>query len=138
MNGIIKSLIIVSLAAVGVKIIKDKNKSIIEKIAERISQPISIDELANLYSEASDKIILEGIKEGYKFVGGKLIISLAENPNKLKIAVEIYYKDENDRWIKKHNQSIVSIKKLKEESINEIKSKNQIEYDLEEPGTQAI
>ena len=75
-----------------------------ESLKEMFRPNMSLEEIAEDYSEEIDKIILEEIKSGTTFIAGKFKI-LSVGKNDFALNVELYFKDSGGKWIKRAKTS---------------------------------
>jgi len=93
---------------------------------------MTIDELAESCSKELDKKIIEEKKKELKYVGG-ILKFLYKNEKFFTMGYELYFKNKQDKWVKVSADTEQEIDFLNEKSIEELKTKNKIEYDIEEP-----
>ena len=93
---------------------------------------MTIDELAESCSKELDKKIIEEKKKELKYVGGILKFSYKDEKF-FTMGYELYFQNKQDKWIKVSADTEQEIDFLNEKSIEELKKKNVIEYDIEEP-----
>ena len=93
---------------------------------------MTIDELAESCSKALDKKIIEEKKKELKYQGGILKFSYKDEKF-FTMGYELYFQNKQDKWIKVSADTEQEIDFLNEKSIEELKKKNVIEYDIEEP-----
>lgn len=107
-------------------------KGIFESIVILDNQ--ELDDVAKKYSRATDAIIVEGIREGYNFVGGRFRIGIIpRNTAKFEVSAEIYFQDKQNNWIKKSNVAELNMKKLTIEARKELENLGEIYFQVEEP-----
>lgn len=97
-----------------------------------LTEPKNLNEIIDAQSTSVDRYILNvEIEERLKFIGGKLHI---KNQSDMNIAffIELYFKNDQDEWIKKENTILVNKTKIKDESIIEIQ-KGITPYDISHP-----
>ena len=110
-----------------------KSEEVFDFLSNFIQQPKGLDEMVQLYSEATTRIIKIGKeKESLKFVGGNFKIELIDSA-KVKLSMEAYFKSIDDKWVKKENSSMLSTSKFTEEAYQEIKKERLITYELVDP-----
>lgn len=119
----------------GIKKFFDDPIQVIDMIKDMFSnEPKSLNDIARLYSKASDEIIIKTLeKEKFKYGGGKFHIKNLENNKEIEVSIELYFQDDNDNWIKKENKDLISADEFTEEALEELKKKKEITYNIEEP-----
>lgn len=96
--------------------------------------PLSLDDLANKFSNDTDRIIIEfEDREGLKFLGGKLIVSMDQNIDFFNFKLNIYFTTEDKRVILKEVNKKMPIILLTEDSCIILKTTKPIEYEVTEP-----
>lgn len=106
--------------------------SIFETVATLIEKPKSLEELLQLYSVATTKIIKSAKEEeNLSFVGGTFKIELVETH--IQLSMEAYFKSANEQWIKKENSSMIKPAQVTEDAFLEIKKDKALVYNLEDP-----
>lgn len=93
---------------------------------------MTIYELAESCSKELDKKIIEEKKKELKYQGGSLKFSY-KNEKFFTIGYELYFQNKQEKWVKVSADTEQEIDFLNEKSIEELKKKNTIEYDIEEP-----
>ncbi|MBR6013432.1 MAG: hypothetical protein IK062_06580 [Selenomonadaceae bacterium] len=75
-----------------------------DALKEILRPNMSLEEIAEDYSEEIDKIIIEELKTGSTFSAGKFKI-LSVGKNNFALDVELYFKDKDGKWIKRAKTS---------------------------------
>ncbi len=109
------------------------NKSdIIDELENLLTEPKNLNEIIDAQSTSVDRYILKvEIEEKVKFIGGKLHIKNQSDVN-IAFLIELYFKNNQDEWIKKENTILINKGKIKEESMIEIQ-KGITPYDISHP-----
>lgn len=107
-------------------------KRVIEKILD-VAFKSSINELAEIYSEDIDRIIVESEKnKKLLYIGGEFKVTYVTE-TVFSIKLSLYYKNENDQWVEESYVTSREMKMLKEESVKELKENKKIVYEIEHP-----
>ncbi|MGE6167592.1 hypothetical protein [Aeromonas rivipollensis] len=97
-----------------------------------LTEPKNLNEIIDAQSTSVDRYILKvEIEERVKFIGGKLHIKNQSDVN-IAFLIELYFKNNQDEWIKKENTILINKGKIKEESMIEIQ-KGITPYDISHP-----
>lgn len=75
-----------------------------DTLKEMLRPNMSLEEIAEDYSDNIDEIILEEEKTGTKFAAGKFKI-LSVGKENFALEVELYFKDKDGKWIKRQKTS---------------------------------
>lgn len=75
-----------------------------DALKEMLRPNMSLEEIAEDYSDNIDEIILEEEKTGTKFTAGKFKI-LSVGKENFALEVELYFKDKDGKWIKRKKTS---------------------------------
>lgn len=75
-----------------------------DALKEMLRPNMSLEEIAEDYSDNIDEIILEEEKTGTKFAAGKFKI-LSVGKENFALEVELYFKDKDGKWIKRQKTS---------------------------------
>ena len=94
---------------------------------------MSVEEWAEIAIEGVDKIKDRAVEdEGLRYVGGKLKFAMSEkSADKVAISFELYFQDDNDEWHKVGADSGIYSSGFTPESLEEIKSKGEILFEVE-------
>lgn len=89
--------------------VKNEGKNIFfdaafDALKEMLRPNMSLEEIAEDYSDNIDEIILEEEKTGTKFAAGKFKI-LSVGKENFALEVELYFKDKDGKWIKRQKTS---------------------------------
>ena len=97
-----------------------------------LTEPKSLSEIINAQSALVDRYILKvEVEERIQFIGGKLHIKNQPDEN-IAFLIELYFKNNQDEWIKKENNILINKGKIKEESMIEMQ-KGITPYDISHP-----
>jgi hypothetical protein len=100
------------------------------------TRPITLDELANKYSNKCDELIISELnaKNGeLDYVSGIFEISLQENHESVKVHAKLYFQKKDGKWMEKTSEDVWNIKKLTPEAIEELKKNAVIKYEVNQP-----
>lgn len=113
---------------------KNIGMQLFESINDIVKKPKELDELAELYSKASDQIITEGLNQGLEFYGGKFRIHYVSTDfSKVKLELEAYFQNARAEWIKKSTESFINNKLLTPDAYTELTNEKIVEYELLDP-----
>ncbi|MBR3722498.1 MAG: hypothetical protein IKN12_06990 [Selenomonadaceae bacterium] len=106
----------------------------IASIFDVILKPnMTIEELAGVYSDKLDEIILKEKANNLQYVGGSLNVNCV-NAAQFEVAYELYFQDKNKEWIKKEAKSKPqNLSYLKPESAAELRQKKKVTFEIEPP-----
>jgi len=94
---------------------------------------MKIDELAKLYSDKIDNIILAEQSNKLKYVGGTLNINYL-NAGAFDMSYELFFQDENKEWVKKEAKSKPQkIEYLAKEAQAELAKEKKISFEIDPP-----
>lgn len=102
-----------------------------------VHEAVELDQLLAKLSPATDDLIIGFERnDGLTFIGGDLTVTLAhQETENFSIQLKLYLKDKKDKVILKEINKFLELKLLTTKSINELKSKNQIEFEVNAPDT---
>jgi hypothetical protein len=106
----------------------------LEDLLQLVMQ-ISIEDLAELYSNDTDELIKSTIQtEKLNYISGKFIVTASDDLKKYMISVDLYFQDASQQWILKNRKSDwLPIEQLKEKSIKELATTNPISFEVKHP-----
>ncbi|WFA84704.1 hypothetical protein [Paenibacillus amylolyticus] len=100
---------------------------------KRVS-PILLHELADRYSEGSDKVILDEMERGeLTFISGRLIFDYVLDSRKIAVKTEFYFQNIKGEWIKKMHEEVLSSRVLTKEAISELADVQRVVFEIEAP-----
>lgn len=106
--------------------------SIIDKMFNKLTLKVSLDEIVKKYSETVDEFILETEKENdLNFVGGKFKMKFLEED--IGVIIECYFQNREKQWIKKHSENKMNIDIVDGLSLQRLKKENEFEFNIEKP-----
>lgn len=109
----------------------------------------TFEEFLNSQEKYLDKLMIEtGQKEHLVAMGGKMILSLPPDnstgqkisePNEIQITVDLYFQDQQKKWIKKTLKGTKDIDSLKDwdtdKNLEKLRKENTIEFSIDPPDT---
>lgn len=100
---------------------------------------MTLPELADMYSEEIDKIILEKEEQfNYKYIGGEFRITYMDDEY-FRTSMSLYFQDASKQWIKTSSKSkLQSMKYLKQEAIARLRSEKTVAFEIEPPKKKTI
>ena len=94
---------------------------------------MGLEELAQVYSEPLDNLILKEMKNGLKYVGGSFDVKYLKD-TVFETSYELYFQNEKNEWIKKEAKSKPQpIEYLKVEAAKELKEKKKVSFEIDPP-----
>lgn len=100
---------------------------------KRVS-PILLHELADRYSEGSDKIILAEMERGeLTFISGRLTFDYVPDSRRIAVKTEFYFQNTKGEWIKKMHEEVLSSRVLTKEAISELVEVQRVVYEIDAP-----
>lgn len=136
--GVIGKIIVGTALTVGGKYIDDAKGAVIDMLQDTIEGFISgkrsLQEWAKIISPEIDNVITRAKEEdNISYVGGKLKFSFSDKQyQKNWISYELYFIDDEKNWKKVAAKSDVYASVFTQESLDEIFSKGEFSYEVEE------
>ena len=94
---------------------------------------MDLEELAQVYSEPLDNLIMQEINNGLKYAGGSFNVKCL-NDTAFETSYELYFQDKKKEWIKKEAKSKPqSMEYLKTDAIKELKEKQTVSFEIDAP-----
>lgn len=95
---------------------------------------VSLNELAQNYSDKIDRMIIKELREtGNEFVSGVFTISYSEEKRKIPIDADLYFQNPEKEWLKKNSQDLLKSNILSNQELNELIANKEIKYELTAP-----
>ena len=112
----------------------DSSGNIVETfLGAFISSNMEIDELAKVYSEELDKIILKEMDNNLSYVGGNFHMDYI-NEKTFGLSFELFFQDENKEWVKKAATSKPQPKNyLTYDAFAELRESKKISFEIDPP-----
>lgn len=100
---------------------------------------MTLPELADMYSEEIDKIILEKEAQfNYKYVGGEFRITYMDD-DYFRTSMSLYFQDASKQWIKTSSKSkLQSMKYLKQEAVARLRAEKTVAFEIEPPKKKTV
>lgn len=94
---------------------------------------MGLEELAQVYSEPLDNLILKAMKSGLKYAGGSFNVKYLSDTT-FETSYELYFQNEKKEWIKKEAKSKPQpIDYLNEDAEKELKEKEKVSFEIDPP-----
>lgn len=94
---------------------------------------MELEQLAELYSESLDDLIIRERKLNHNYVGGEFIIKYL-NDKLFLTSYEMYFQDENKEWLKKSGESKPQeLINLTEKAIKILKTDKKVIFEINPP-----
>lgn len=116
----------------GSKIFLDLIKEKLIKIFQKTDN-YSIEEYLKVLSDFTDSVILDSQKEGLMFMGGEVVFKSKKELNKIKINVDMEFKNVDNQWILKKAEKEIEYATFNKDAIEKIETKNEIRFNIEKP-----
>jgi len=81
--------------------------------------PKTLDEMAEIYADATDIYIINNQSDELRFVGGEFKLSLA-SAQQVQALGELYFKNQSKEWIKKELKSEIKVTHLTDCALGEL------------------
>lgn len=104
-------------------------------VFDKEDKKVTLDEIANLMSEHTDRIIIDLIrKESLNFGGGVFEVSYDNKQQKnFYVNLKLYFLDKKEEFLLKETSKIFKISNLADEDVVELKKLKKISYSVHKP-----
>lgn len=95
---------------------------------------MELTEMAEIYSNAMDKMIDEEQLKGNRFAGGKFIITYIDDTG-FQLSYDLYFKNREGKWLRKSSASgKQDMKYFSPEAVDRLRAEKKVEFPVYAPG----
>lgn len=117
--------------------LKNGAENIFQSVYSILKLDMSLDEVANMYSQKMDEIVISEIVKGYMYADGRLSLKYLDD-SKFEVLYELWFIKGED-WFKRDNHSApIETKYLAKDALAELRRELFVSWTIEPPKQEKI